>query len=719
LLKTDADGNVEWNKTFWGGTPSETIYGYDNVDGITGIVQTQNGDFILTMGLASESEKGQFLIKIDSEGTLVWKSPKLPDSISVSVQTTDGGFALAGSTEEDGNDLDILLVKTDSNGVVDWRQTLDYSEGEYTHSLVSTADGGFALSGYYHSAEPGASNFWFLTKTDSNGVMTWWQTYHKSSWMNSITLVQTTDGGYALAGLNAQDSYPGFMSLVKTDSNGDIAWTQTYSGLPRDYYPDLFLVQTVDRGFALAGTMNGEVYLVKIAENGTKEWKRFLGGPTDEDWATDLIQTNDGGFVFTGYMDSKVGLVKTNGNGEVIWNHTYEESKNDMVKVVIQTGDGGFVIAGATSSHNTGGLDAWLIKTDEKGVIEWNRTYGGLEDDGAEAIIQTADEGFALAGFTRSYGAGGSDAWLIKMDKNGVIEWNQSYGEELDDKALHLYQLPNGSFAMLGYFGQYLADPGCEYGCSHEDIYDDAWLLITDETGLFPQEFKYNFPGKVRFHDLTWSENSIRVIGTSFWQKYPNQSEADGIVGQDALFVLRMNQTGLYQWNKTLPSLSWIITPEAYVRGSEFRWEGGAVPIFTTDGGFILNGQFDGEDHQYKSLIKMDANGVTHWTENFTMNIIGDSMIIQTADGGYALAGGVFTDGPTGDSADAWLARIHVNGTMLWEQTYGTWGGQPHHLLEGQPYTAPTSFSSWFLVVTMLIVVAGIRSDKRGLKPKN
>jgi hypothetical protein len=420
-------------------------------------------------------------------------------------------------------------------------------------------------------------------KTDSNGAMTWWQTYHKSSYANPVTLVQTTDGGYALAGINREDS--GFVSLVKTDGNG---------------------------GFALAGTTNDgtgldggeDVYLMKIAENGTEEWQLIFDEILDEEWATDLIQTVDGEFVFTGYVGSRVGLVKTDRNGLMIWNHIYGRSGEDVARAVIQTVDEGFVIAGSTSSLETGNSDAWLIKTDENGMIEWNRTYGGLEDDGAETIIQTADEGFVFAGFTRSYGAGDSGAWLIKTDKNGIIEWNQTYGGELDEKVLRLYQLTNGNYAMLGYYGQYWVGGMCDTGpCWHEDLVDNAWLLITDENGLFQQEFIYEIPEKVRFHDFTWSDDSIRIGG----------------VGENSLFLLKIDLSGVYQWNTTSQVDETL--------------------IFTSDGGFVLGGRSDYDGQYY--LIKMDSNGLTQWELTSPTRIIGDSSIIQTTDGGYTLAGGV------------------------------------------------------------------------------
>jgi hypothetical protein len=730
FLKTDADGNVEWAKTFWGSVRDKTIYGYDAVDEVSGIVQTPDGDYLLTLACWDKYPRNdQFLIKIDSEGTLVERSPKLPESqlrypSFVSVQTRDGGVALAGSTEEDGNDHDVLLVKTDSNGKVDWSRTIDRAGDEYPRSLVPTADGGFALSGFYRIPET-SIDLWFLMKTDSQGAMTWWQTYPKSSFDDSITLVQTTDGGFVFVVINGEVEESGFVSLIKTNDNGDMLWNQTYSDLPSHGGANRLLVQTADRGLVLAGTTQEDVFLLKVAEDGTEEWRRIIDGNHGEEWATDLIQTTDGDFVLTGYLNSQAGLMKTDGNGVMVWNHTYGRSKGDMTKAVIQTADDGFVIVGATSSQGTGNTDAWLLKTDENGGVEWNRTYGGVEDDGAEAIIQTAD-GFALAGFTRSYGAGNSDAWLVKTDKNSTVEWNHSYGGELDDTALHLYQLANGSFALLGYYGQHYENGSCGTGgCWHADTFDDAWLLIIDENGLVQKEFIYELPGQVRFHALSWSpEEGLRIGGTSSSQLEP-ETGWDIPAGQDAMFVLRMNESGLYQWNKTLPPLHGTLSvPTEYLDIEYYLWP--KVPlvdlVFTPDGGFILSGQFDlgnqpGFGHQFgfgHLLLKMDANGVTQWMVNSTVEITGDSIIIQLADGGYTLAGGVVSEGSNGDTVDVWLARIDANGTMLWEQTYGTLGGQPHHYVwEGEAYTASASFSFWFLIVAILIVVTGIRPDKR------
>jgi len=112
-------------------------------------------------------------------------------------------------------------------------------------------------------------------------------------------------------------------------------------------------------------------------------------------------------------------LIKTDSSGNKIWDKTFGGSQYDSADSVQQTNDGGFVIAGATCEYGLGGHDAWLIKTDSAGNKIWDKTFGGSDMDEANSVQQTTDGGFIIAGSTSSYGAGGSDAWLIKTDANG------------------------------------------------------------------------------------------------------------------------------------------------------------------------------------------------------------------------------------------------------------------------------------------------------------
>ena len=115
-------------------------------------------------------------------------------------------------------------------------------------------------------------------------------------------------------------------------------------------------------------------------------------------------------------------LVKTDENGVAQWNRTYGGTENDCAYSVIQTTDGGFALTGGIDLYSTSGSDMLLIKTDAKGIAQWNKTYGGIGSDGTYSVIQTTDGGFALAGFTDSYGAGEGDMWLIKIKPTSTLE---------------------------------------------------------------------------------------------------------------------------------------------------------------------------------------------------------------------------------------------------------------------------------------------------------
>ncbi len=127
---------------------------------------------------------------------------------------------------------------------------------------------------------------------------------------------------------------------------------------------------------------------------------------------------------------------------------------------MIQASDGGYTIAGATTSYGAGGADVWLIKTDQNGNHQWNQTYGGTNNEQAYSVAQTND-GYAIAGATSSFGAGGVDVWLIKTDNSGTHQWNQTYGGSINDYGFSVAQTSDDGYAIAGYtrsFGSGEAD---------------------------------------------------------------------------------------------------------------------------------------------------------------------------------------------------------------------------------------------------------------------
>ena len=344
------------------------------------------------------------------------------------VQTSDGGYALSGTTNSSGTGgLDFWLIKTDAIGNMEWNKTYGWPIDEVCDDMCQTSDGGYALLGQTNSSGAGNADFW-LVKTDADGNMQWNKTYGGSSDEIGYSVIQTDDDGYALAG-NTKSFGAGDWDfwLVKTDTNGNMEWNMTYGGA--EVETDASVVQTGDGGYAFAGCTKSfgaggfDFWLGKMDANGSLQWSKTYGDSGDDrGWF--LVQTNDGGYLMTGYTTSfsslpRAYLVKTDATGNMQWNNTYGEFY-EIGTHGIQTMDGGYAITGYSYVSPTNGYFL-LIKTDENGDSQWKKTYGGPDAEEGWSIIQTSDKGYALTGGTDSFGVGGKDFWFIKVDEFGVI----------------------------------------------------------------------------------------------------------------------------------------------------------------------------------------------------------------------------------------------------------------------------------------------------------
>jgi hypothetical protein len=143
-------------------------------------------------------------------------------------------------------------------------------------------------------------------------------------------------------------------------------------------------------------------------------------------------------------------LIRTDANGDVVWNKTYGGASNDVAWSLVQTNDEGYVLAGYTESFGAGSRDAWLVETDSAGNEVWNRTYGGAGDDRAISLLVTLDGGYAFAGYGSPYVVGGTDFWLVKTDSSGNMQWNKTCGGENEDYVQSLVQTNDEGYAMAG-----------------------------------------------------------------------------------------------------------------------------------------------------------------------------------------------------------------------------------------------------------------------------
>ncbi|MCH8903446.1 MAG: gliding motility-associated C-terminal domain-containing protein [Bacteroidetes bacterium] len=347
-------------------------------------------------------------------------------------QTTDGGYIIGGFTYSFGVGVgDFYLIKTDTEGDTIWTKTYGGISLDEAFSIHQTFDGGYIMAGRTVSFGLGSI---YLVKTHANGSIMWSRTYGNfAAGSYGYSVRQTTDTGYIVAGWTASFGAGGIdVYLVKTDVNGDMAWTRTFGGPGADR--GYCVRQTNDGGYIVAGSTGSfgagkdDVYLIKTDINGDTLWTRTYGG-IDDDLAASVQQTSDGGYILSGHTRSfgagsdDVYSIKTDSFGTLQWSKTYGGVLSDQGSSVEQTSDGGYIV-GATSS-TLGQQGAYLYKTDQIGDTMWTKRYGGASTDYCSSVQETTDGGYIIAGFTMSFGAAGWDVYLIKTDSSGASGCNE------------------------------------------------------------------------------------------------------------------------------------------------------------------------------------------------------------------------------------------------------------------------------------------------------
>jgi len=195
------------------------------------------------------------------------------------------------------------------------------------------------------------------------------------------------------------------------------------------------------------------LYSIIINAQPTIQWQKSLGGPST-DKALCIQQTTDGGYIAVGYSNSANGdvtgyhggtdgwIIKIDALGILQWQKALGGSGYDAIQSIQQTSDSGYIVAGLTLSNdgdvngNHGSYDYWIIKLNSNGVIQWQKTLGGTDSEKATSIKQTSDGGYIIAGFTLSnngdvsgnHGNGNYDYWIVKLYSNGSIQWQKSLG---------------------------------------------------------------------------------------------------------------------------------------------------------------------------------------------------------------------------------------------------------------------------------------------------
>jgi len=388
-------------------------------------------------------------------------------------QTSDGGYIVAGyskSTDGDvsGNhgDSDFWILRLDADGDTLWSKCYGGSGDDEASAIQQTSDGGFIVAGYSSSTDGDVwgnhgdeEDYWIL-RLDTDGDTLWTRCYGGSNWDEAYAILQTTDGGYIVAG--GAGSTDGDVSgnhgnediwILRLTSTGDTLWTRCYGGSSWD--EATAIRQTTDGGFIVAGwslSTDGDVWgnhgewdswILRLTSTGDMVWAKCYGGSGDDD-ASAIQQTSDSGFIVAGFSGSTDGDVSENHGdydywilrldtlGNILWSKSYGGSSDDWVEAIQQTFDGRFIVAGWSLStdgdvwRNHGKWDFWVLRLDVTGDTLWTRCYGGSGDDEANAIQQTSDGGFIVTGESMSTDGdvpgnhGGYDSWILRLDNGNT-----------------------------------------------------------------------------------------------------------------------------------------------------------------------------------------------------------------------------------------------------------------------------------------------------------
>lgn len=400
-----------------------------NDDGNTIKSTSKNIEFLKTLG-GTKNESAQSITK-----------------------TQDGGYAILGFVQSNDGDVenktndsfDYWVLKFDSSNNLQWQKTYGGSDDDRGSNLIQTTDGGYAVLGYSKSSNGdilennGFEDFW-ISKLNASGNITWEKSFGFSGADNGISLIQTNDGGYLLSGVLDVSASGG-------QGNSKSSSTKRHAG--------------------------GDYWVIKLNAIGEKQWSKFFGGSfTDTPYGA--IQTQDNSYIIVGSSDSNdfnissnIGsydfwILKLSENGTLIWEKSFGGSEIDEARGIVASSDGNYVVVGDTRSNdfdvskNNGAADLWVIKISPDGNLIWEKSFGGSSFDVGRSIKNTQDDGFVISGSSRSADGdvsknqGQNDAWVLKINANGNLEWQKTIGGTEIDFAYDAVELNDETIIAVG-----------------------------------------------------------------------------------------------------------------------------------------------------------------------------------------------------------------------------------------------------------------------------
>lgn len=752
IVKIKADGSKEWDKSFGGG----------GVDILTSLQQTQDGGYLLggnsQSGISSDKSEGNvgcvnndnfctddyWVIKINAHGIKEWDKTfggAENDLLTSVLQTSDGSYIIggysnsdkSGEKSEDRNgpynfyNPDYWVLKLRPDGTKVWDKNYGAPKTEYLEDIYPTREGGFILGGTSYSdiggdkTEPNRyvntdentfeyPDYW-LVKITADGTIIWDKTLGGNAQDELVSLQQTFDGGYILAGGSSSGISGDKTQPVKNGFDHDF-WVVKVAENPycepvsnydctTGFFINSFSLHTLvnnnsgcneQKGSYLnytpIGTLTstlqaGESYPVALqgGQIGAQNFGIWLDLNNDQDF------DDAGEFIFqSGASTGKTitGSLTIPANLEV---GLYRLRVRTNHKVY----DGVFTSDQSCSPVDFGETEDYTIQIEntnpDNNAALWNYRYGGAGDEGLLAVVKTADGGYLTGGYSPSGNSGDktqtsqghNDYWIVKTDAAGQKQWDKTFGGPGNDYLNRVVQTPDGGYLLAG--SSFSGAGGDKTQASRGDR--DYWVVKISSTGSKEWDQRYGGSGADELKKVVTLPSGEYLLA-GFSNSPANGDKSQSSRGGTDYWVVKISSAGTKIWDKRYGgSLNETLT--------------GIVA--TANGGFLLGGSSASGKNGDKSqvsrgssdywLVRLDENGTQLWDRSFGGTGADEAYSLGRIGNEYYLAGQ--SNSPAGNdktqasqgNTDYWLVKVNSTGNKLWDQTFG--GNQDEELRASIP----------------------------------
>jgi hypothetical protein len=477
--------------------------------------------------------------------------------------------------------------------LVSWNRNYGGDAADIAFDVKSVAEGGLIVAGQTASFGDQYSNVWLL-RTDQSGDTLWTRSIGNSQVQRANAVAVTDDGGFLAAGVTHifEETFTADILLTKVSSSGELVWTREFGGNGEDVANDL--IADPGAGAVLAGytTTYGagarDIFLIKIDESGAVRWEKTYGD-SENNYAQAMDRTAEGGYVLTGttgpYSSSDLFVLVVDAEGNELWSKDFGGSGIDLGYDVRTTSDGGYVVAGWTQSFGAVGWDFYVIRLDVDGNVLWQNRYGGDETELAEAVCETTDGGFIVVGRAGRYSP---DFYVVRLDDQGEVQWDQKY----DATEAH-------AVAFVG---------------------DASYVVAGEKSRLGPNAYLTEI-----IDGMDLPDNGASLL----WAK-----EYGGTSGDRANAIAKLDN-------------------------------GGSIVVGQTAS---LTNNF----HADLWLFKVDDVGNTLWSSVFGSSDLESADAVTIANNGDIVAAGSTQRFERIETRDVFVVRTNKNGELLWSRTFGT-----------------------------------------------